>query len=117
MARTEEQLVKAEREANSRLNKAREAEASAQWGTEAKRKAHEEATAALNTLYRIESERHSPENFEPEVQVIGPSGVVEVMHRSRAQRLASEFPYLEIRHLRRMRHDHRGRTQGDDRRG
>jgi 3-oxoacyl-ACP reductase-like protein len=98
MARTEQQLNEAEKAANNRLQKAQRVESESGWDTEERRIAHEEVTAALDELAAVQNERRDPSFYEEEVQLVGPAAT-EVLPRSVAERLASEFGYYEIKPL------------------
>ena len=94
--KTKEQLDREYLEAQSRLAKAQEREAEAGWGTKERAEAHSEVRQATDDIARVDAERANPEAFEEKVRLIAPFGDEEVMARSRAERIANEFPYYEI---------------------
>jgi hypothetical protein len=94
--KTKEQLDQAYLAAQNELQSAQSEEATRGWGTLERAEAHSRVRAALDELSRVEDELSHPEKYEEQVQLVAPVGTVEVMPRSQAESIRSEFPDYEI---------------------
>jgi hypothetical protein len=99
VTKNKEQLDLEYNEAHGRLANAQAEEAAAGWGTAERAEAHSRVRQAEDDIARIDHQLANPEQYEEQVRLIAPVGTEEVMARSRAERLAKEFGYYEIRPL------------------
>ena len=97
--KSKEELDRAANEANTRLAKAQHDESVAGSGTLERAEAHSRVRQAEDDLYRIQEEVAHPERYEEQVELVAPVGTAEVMPRSQAERIRSEFPDYTIQEV------------------